>query len=64
MMPLYPAKTQEHLTVSGKSDACSSKESAGPAEHVEVEATKALGLLKSLDEAKLLKLVVIDELHM
>lgn len=64
MMPLYPAKTQEHSTVSGKSDGRSSNESAGPAENVEVEATQALGLLKRLDEANLLKLVVVDELHM
>ena len=64
MKSLYAAKTQEHPTVSGNSDKPSSKESAGPAEIKEVEATQALGLLKRLDEAKLLNLVVVDEVHM
>lgn len=68
MNALYPTKAKESSTLPGTPVDIASQDAVKPTEASvtntnEVEATKAVGLLKTLDDAGILGLVVIDELH-
>lgn len=67
MQALLPPKAKKSSTLPGTPVGITSKEAAKPTEDSIIntaQATQALGLLKALDEEKLLGLVVIDELHL
>ena len=68
MNALYPTKAKESSTLPGTPVVTARQDAVKPTEASvtntnEVEATKAVGLFKTLDDGGILGLVVIDELH-